>query len=80
MHYNEETLKVSVLGLGLCLHCDSAHLACRRLGVEARHGGLFTPLIPALKRQQQVDLREFEASLVYRVSPKTARATQRNPI
>ena len=30
-----------------------------------------TPLIPALKRQRQVDLCEFEASLGYRVSPRT---------
>jgi hypothetical protein len=34
------------------------------------------PLIPALGRQRQ----EFEASLVYRVSIRTARAKQRNPI
>jgi hypothetical protein len=33
-----------------------------------------TPLIPALGRQWQVDLCEFEASLVYRA----AKATQRN--
>ena len=38
------------------------------------------PLIPALRRQRQVDLCEFEASLVYRVSSRTARATQRNPV
>jgi hypothetical protein len=31
------------------------------------------PLIPALGRQRQV-------SLVYRVSSRTARATQRNPV
>jgi hypothetical protein len=37
-----------------------------------------TPLIPALGRQRQAD-SEFEASLVYRVSSKTARATQKNP-
>ena len=38
-------------------------------------------LIPALGRQRQVDLCEFEASLVYRVSLKTTRAvTQKNPI
>jgi hypothetical protein len=37
------------------------------------------PLTPALERQRQVDLCEFEASLVYRVSSRTARATQRNP-
>jgi hypothetical protein len=34
-----------------------------------------TPLIPALGR-----ISEFEASLVYRVSSRTARATQRNPV
>jgi hypothetical protein len=28
-----------------------------------------TPLIPALQRQREADLCEFEASLVYRVSP-----------
>jgi capsid protein len=38
------------------------------------------PLIPALGRESQVDLCEFEASLVYRVSSRTARATQRNPV
>ncbi len=30
-----------------------------------------TPLILALRRQRQVDLSEFEASLVYRVSSRT---------
>ena len=34
------------------------------------------PLIPALGRQ----MSEFEANLVYRVSSRTARATQRNPV
>jgi hypothetical protein len=34
------------------------------------------PLIPALGRQ----ISEFEASLVYRMSSRTARATQRNPV
>ena len=38
-----------------------------------------TPLIPALGKQRQAD-PEFEASLVYRVSSRTARATQRNPV
>jgi hypothetical protein len=34
------------------------------------------PLIPAFGRR----ISEFEASLVYRVSSRTARATQRNPV
>jgi hypothetical protein len=38
------------------------------------------PLILALRRQSQADLCEFKASLVYRVSSKTVRATQRNPV
>jgi hypothetical protein len=37
------------------------------------------PLIPALGRQRQTD-SEFEASLVYKVSSRTARAIQRNPV
>jgi uncharacterized membrane protein len=37
------------------------------------------PLIPALVRQKQA-ISEFKASLVYRVSSRTARATQRNPV
>ena len=36
-------------------------------------------LIPTLRRQRQVDLCEFEVSLVYKASSRTARATQRNP-
>ena len=35
------------------------------------------PLIPALSRQRQEDLYEFEASLIYKVSSRIARATQR---
>ena len=37
------------------------------------------PLIPALGRQMQA-ISEFEASLVYRVSSRTAGTTQRNPV
>jgi hypothetical protein len=37
-------------------------------------------LIPALWRLRQADLFECQASLVYRVSSRTARATQRNPV
>ena len=37
------------------------------------------PLIPALGRQRQVDF-SVEVSLVYRVSSRTARDTQRNPV
>jgi hypothetical protein len=39
-----------------------------------------TPLVPPLRRQRLEDLCEFEASLVYRVNFRTARATQRIPI
>ena len=38
------------------------------------------PLIPELQRQRQVDLCEFETSLVYRASSRIARATQKNPV
>jgi hypothetical protein len=38
------------------------------------------PLIPALGRQRQADSYEFGASLVYRVSSRTTRAIQRNPV
>jgi hypothetical protein len=38
-----------------------------------------TPLIPALQRQRQAD-SEFEASMVYKVSSRTARTIQRNPV
>jgi hypothetical protein len=37
-------------------------------------------VVHALGRERQVDLCEFEASLVYRVSFRTARATQRDPV
>ena len=40
-----------------------------------------TPLTPAFRRQKQEDLSEFEVSLVYRVSSRTARiVTQGNPV
>ena len=39
-----------------------------------------TTLILALWRQRQVDFCEFLASLVYRVSSRTARAMQRDPV
>ena len=38
-----------------------------------------TPLIPALGSRGRW-ISEFKASLVYRVSSRTARATQRNPV
>ena len=37
-----------------------------------------TPLIPALGKQRQADLGEFLASLIYRMSSRTARVTQSN--
>ena len=36
------------------------------------------PLIPTFRRQNQVDISEFKATLLYRVSSRTARAIQRN--
>jgi hypothetical protein len=38
------------------------------------------PLIPALGRQRQILIFELEASLVYIVSSRTARATHRDPV
>ena len=38
----------------------------------------YTHLILALRRQKQADFCESEASLIYRVSSRTARAIQRN--
>ena len=39
------------------------------------------PLIPALRRQTQIDLYAFEDSLVYIVSSRLARATEwRDPV
>jgi hypothetical protein len=37
-------------------------------------------LILAPRSQRQEDICEFDASLVYKISYRTARATQRNPI
>ena len=37
-------------------------------------------LIPALRRKRRVNVYEFQASLVYMVSFRTARATKRNPV
>ena len=39
-----------------------------------------TTSITAFVKQRKVGLCEFEASLVYRVSSRIARATQRNPV
>jgi hypothetical protein len=39
-----------------------------------------TPLILELQSQGQADLYEFEASLVYRMSSRIDRATQRNRV
>jgi hypothetical protein len=37
-------------------------------------------LIPEFRRQRQVDLCEFKAGLVYRISSRTARDTQKDPV
>ena len=51
-----------------------------RMEPVARHWRC-TPLIPALRRQRQVDVCESEASLVYRASSRTgSKATRRNPV
>jgi hypothetical protein len=39
-----------------------------------------TPLILALRRQRKEDLCEFGSTLVYTVSSRTTRATQRNHV
>jgi hypothetical protein len=39
-----------------------------------------TLLNPVIGRQRQVDLFEFETSMVYRMSSRTARVAQRNPV
>jgi hypothetical protein len=41
---------------------------------------VYTSLILALSRQRQAALCDFKASLDYRVSSRTASATQRNPV
>lgn len=40
----------------------------------------YTPLIPALWSQEQMDLGELKASLSYRANSKIARATQKNSV
>jgi hypothetical protein len=40
----------------------------------------YVPLILALGSHRQMDLCEFKVSLLYRVSSKTAKTTQRNPV
>ena len=44
------------------------------------YGWLMPLIITVLQRQRPVDLSDFEASLVYKASSRTARTvTQRNP-
>ena len=38
-----------------------------------------TPIVPALRRQKQVNHLEFDTSLVYKVSSRTARAIPKSP-
>jgi hypothetical protein len=44
-------------------------------GSEVQDLGVAVPSISALGKQKQVDVCEFEASLVYIVSSRTSRAT-----
>ena len=37
-------------------------------------------MVHTLRRQRKLYLCEFEASLIYKVSARTTRATQRNPV
>jgi hypothetical protein len=57
--------------------CQEAYISLRKASFTRQWW--HTPLIPALGRERQV-ISEFEASLVYRESSRTARATQRNPV
>jgi hypothetical protein len=59
------------------IECTNAH---NKLFSRALVVPLIPPLIPALVRQREVDLCEFEGSLIYRESVRTARGTQRNPV
>lgn len=71
-------------------HPFRSHLRTRELlwsvisdGVKNKHltgQWWWTHLIPALRRQRQVDLYEFEANLVYRASSRTAKTTQWDPV
>jgi hypothetical protein len=56
---------------------DSREGRYQKNNQQARMWGC-TLLIPALGRQRQAEFCEFKASLVYRVSSRTARATQRD--
>jgi hypothetical protein len=44
---------------------------------ESQPGSVHATLTPALRRQRHVDLCEFKAKQVYRVSSRISRATQR---
>ena len=43
-------------------------------------GGWGVPLIPAFGKQRQMDLYEFEATLVYRANSRRPKDIQRNPV
>jgi hypothetical protein len=47
---------------------------------EHKSTAILRILIPALGNPRQMGLSELEATLVYKVSFRTARATQRNPV
>jgi hypothetical protein len=57
---------------------DLCHLHSGKFLIKEKRRGFvwwLTPLTPAFRRQRQVELCEFKASLVYIVSFRIARAT-----
>ncbi|EGW02466.1 hypothetical protein I79_018299 [Cricetulus griseus] len=65
------------MNLTVFLSCDSTVTLVDKPQLSARRWWR-TPLIPALRRQSQADLCEFETSLVYRASARTtSKATEK---
>jgi hypothetical protein len=67
------------MSVGICGYLYVSAGVCRSFKCIYGQAWWHTPLIPALGGRGRW-ISEFEASLVYRVSFRTARATQRNPV